>query len=506
MRIHILVFICLLLGMLSLPNALFAISWTGQGTTNSWSDPGNWSGNQVPGPGDLATVGNGYTPYIDYAVSVGTLVLDNVYLHGPGSLTVTASFSADSSNVAVPLTLIQGTSGLLTGYYLLSADLTNYGEINCNANITFFAHTIFNHGTFNAINGYGFGVYYSPARFHNYGSFIKPFPSGTFTAGVEVTNFAGGDVISEAGELSISGNLINHGDVIVASGATVRNHEVHAQNGSTITGAGTFIINGNGFFAENSSPISIDIAELELNGQQIGGSGEVVITQHVNWISGGIQTAVTFSSTCVVDGNTSGGHGITNTTTNNGTINVNANMTFSTGTLINNNLILLNGANTTGIYNASAGIFNHGTVQKPAGSVGLFNLNLPLTNEANGMLLVQNDELYVSQLVNSGDIVVSSGAVLRTHTFHLNDGATLTGAGTLKIQNNGLFADNTGPLAIDIAEIELNAQQIGGTGALSRLTEPSTLRLTMASHRSLLPGMTVAQQKTATTLAQAPLP
>lgn len=99
-----LLFVCACL----VPITGFAISWTGQGMSSDWSDAGNWSGNQVPGPGDLASVGNGFTPNVDYAVTVGSLILDNAYLHGPGSMTVTGSFSADSSNVAVPLTLTQG--------------------------------------------------------------------------------------------------------------------------------------------------------------------------------------------------------------------------------------------------------------------------------------------------------------------------------------------------------------------------------------------------------------
>lgn len=459
---------CLLLGCFTLSNsALLASSWTGMGQTGDWNDAGNWSPQSVPGPGDAAYIHNA-SPYVSTNITVGSLILDNASLSGPGTMTVVASFSADSASCGVPLTLIQGCAGQFTGYYSLGNVLTNYGEINCNAQITWFGNDFINYGTFNAVSGYGFGIYYSPARFLNHGIFKKSFPSGTFNAGVEISNFEDGDILVQQGELNIF-VLKNYGDAVVSSGAVLRcNNATQAYDNSTFTGAGTYIIEGNGFFAYNSNPISIDITETQLKTNVLG-SGTVVFTQHLNWLAGEMGTIVNFAAGSIVDVNNFNdyGHGITGTVNNYGTLNINYNMTFSYGGIVNYNLLLLNGPYAIGIYAASAGIINHGIVKKPVNSDGTFHMNIQLDNQPDGDVLIQNGELNVSVLYNHGDVNVSAGAFLRSNNgTQTYDNSTITGAGTYVIEGNGLSAANANPVSIDIAVVDLTSS-IGLNGSVT---------------------------------------
>ena len=59
----------LLLALLAFASSLQASSWINMGMTNNWNDSGNWSGGQVPGSGDAAYIGTGYTPYVTTAVT-----------------------------------------------------------------------------------------------------------------------------------------------------------------------------------------------------------------------------------------------------------------------------------------------------------------------------------------------------------------------------------------------------------------------------------------------------
>ena len=462
----------LLLGcLILLPSALSANIWTGLGQTNDWTDPGNWSPQQVPGAGDEAVIPIGKQAKVNGAIAVGSLLLAGGLI-GDGDpnskLTIIANFSWTSGSVAVPIYLENGCAALWTGSLGLGANLFNSGEINVSGEVAVDYAILTNeaNGTLNLTGPYRFQVVHNPAIIENYGTLKRTGLGGIFNINVHLNNYAGATILVEAGELYDNLRLDNYGDIQVAAGALLRTHEIAVYDGTTISGDGTFNTGGNGFFANNTSNLDVNVAETMITGQGIKASGAVSFTQHVVWTDGTLLAAVSFAPSCVVDINPGSGRGITNTTTNNGTMHFNAGMGFSTGLLVNNGAILIHGAYTIGVGNASAGIYNHGTFTKPAGSPGTFTMNVPLRNESDGTIAVEGGELYLGNLVNYGSINVSAGASLRTYSASAYEGATFSGAGTYKIQTNGLTANNTTTLTLGTAEIELDAS-IGGTGPVA---------------------------------------
>ncbi|MBC7776910.1 MAG: hypothetical protein H7246_15870, partial [Phycisphaerae bacterium] len=463
----------LLLGCLTLFSSnLFAITFVGGFEGNVWTDYRNWDPQQVPGSGDEAVIPQDRGVTVNGAITVGSLILSGG-LNSDGNpnskLTIVSSFSWINGSVSVPVFLELGCAGLWQGNVGMSANITNHGQVTCDAGITISNSAIINYGELDVVGTHNIGVYYSPATVENHGLLKKPIidPS-TYSIGVLLLNHPDGDIVVENGELYASIHCQQYGDVEVLSDATFHTHTLQIYDDATFTGDGRLHITGNGATAENTNSVTVDIAEVELNANGIGGAGDLVFTQHFTHISGGLNNHMTtFTTNSVVDVNPGGLPGLTNTTINNGTFNFNANFTFSYGSLTNNGTVSFNGAHTVGIYAASPGIYNHGTAIKPVTSIGTFLLNLPLHNESDGDLLVQKDELHCAGgLDNKGDVIVSANTTLRVNDTHIFNGATLTGAGTYIIQGNGIYADNTSPVSIDIAETNMNSN-VGGTGPLT---------------------------------------
>jgi len=463
----------LLLGCLTLfSSELFAITFIGGFENNIWGDSRNWSPQQVPGGGDEAVIPIGKLVNVNGNITVGTLILGGTLANNadPGSkLTINTNFSWTDGTVACPVYLSQGCASLWQGSLGLGANLFNHGEITVSANVSVSYSVLKNEsdGVINLSGGAKMEVYNNPAILDNYGVLNRTGAGGgTFTIILGHTNYVGSQTNIEEGEL-FSASLDNYAPITISGGATFRTNDMRIYNGTSITGGGTFVSNNNGIYMNNTDLVTIDVSETELNSQGVKQSGPVTFTQHLNWKAGTMFAQVTFAMGCVVDINPGGSKGITNTTTNNGTINVNDSFGFDTGRLDNNGTINLNGAYSNGIYHASEGIHNYGTIQKPVGAFGTYNMAVPLYNEPSGHLLVQEDELFVnSNLFNSGEIIVNADATLRTHTTESRNGGTFSGPGTFIIQNNGLNAVNTSPISLDFAEIVLNAN-IGNTGAVT---------------------------------------
>ncbi len=344
---------------------------------------------------------------------------------------------------------------------------TNHGTINVNDSFGFDIGRLDNHGTMNLNGAFTNGIYHASEGIHNYGLIQKPAGAlGIYNMGVQLFNEPGSQLLVEQDELYCSGNLFNASEIIVNAGATLRSFFTQAQNGGTYTGPGTFIIQNNGLTAVNTSPVTLGFSEIILN-SSLNGTGAVMLAGHVDWIAGTFAAPVTIASGSVVDMNPGGNHGITGTTTNNGTLNINTNFTLSAGQIINNALLSLNGPHTIGIHFGTPGIFNHGTVIKPSASTGTYNMGVPLTNHTDGSVIVENGELYVSSdFTNAGSLTVSAGATFRANRTIVQNGASFSGAGTYLIFSNGLTANNTANVHFDIAETELLAS-LNGAGPLT---------------------------------------
>jgi len=465
-------FFLLLCASLTLsPRSLKAITFIGGFQGNIWTDYRNWSPQQVPGSGDEAVVPENKSVTVNGAITVGSLVLSGG-LNSDGnpnsSLTIVASFSWLSGGVGVPITLLQGGAGLWQGNLGLGADITNYGAVSCNATVNFSYHSILNYGEFDVAGPHTFNVIYSPASFENHGLLKKPaIDAGTFSIGILIVNHPDGDISVENGELYASIHCQNYGHTDVSLSGIFHTHTLEIYNTTTFTGNGEVKITGNGLYANNTSPVTFDNAETSLNANGFIGSGSLIFPHHLTGLSGSIQTPMTITSTgsMNIDGP---GVGISNNNcVNNGQLNIHSNLTFSNGKLTNYGTISLTGPYTIGIYAASAGIFNHGTVIKPAAFPDVFTFGIPLHNEAGSHFFIQNGILHLtSDLYNAAEVVVSAGALLRVFNTHIYNGATFTGGGTYRIEGNGVFANNTAPVSMDIATVEMTSN-VGGTGALS---------------------------------------
>ena len=467
---RLLTFLLLAASFFFTPNALQAITFVGGYEGNIWTDYRNWAPQQVPGAGDLADVPLGTAVYVNGQISVGSLILGGG-LNSDGnpnsSLTINSSFSWTSGSVGVPVTLIQGCSGLWQGSLGMGANITNYGQVSCDASVTMSYSSIVNYGEFDVTGAHTFGVYYSPASFENHGLLKKPsIDPSTFSIGVLLANYADGDILVENGELYASIHCQHSGDVNVLAGAVFHTHTLDIYNPATFSGGGAVSITGNGATAFNTLPVTFDNAETSMSANGIGGSGALIFPHHFTGLGGSIQAPVTVSPTGVVDINPGSGVGISNNFINNGTFNINANLTFSAGQLDNYGTIALTGAYTIGVYYASSGIFNYGTVQKTAASSGLFNMGIPLHNESGALLSVLAGELYCGDLYNAGDVTVAAGARLSAHGTNIYDGATFTGAGTYRNEGNGIYAANTANVTVAIEEVEI-ASNVSGPGPIT---------------------------------------
>lgn len=459
------------IGLLALCSGrLHAITFVGGFEGNIWTDYRNWEPQQVPGAGDQAEIPQNTGVTINGAISVGSLILEGGLNSdgNPGSsLTIVSDFSWTSGTINVPVFINQGAGGLWQGGLWIGADVTNYGEITCDASITFDYHSLINYGTFNLSGQHQFGVYHSPTSFENYGLLRKLIidPS-TFSIGFSLINHPGGNISVENGELYASIHCQQYGDVEVSAGASFHTHTLQIYDNATFSGNGLLNITGNGAEANNTSPLAIDIAEVRLNANGIGGSGLLTFNHHFVFESGSIGTKITWASTAVVDINV-GGAGITTECSNYGTFNINSQLTFSYGSLLNYGTIVLTGPYGIGIYAAGPGVYNHGTVTKPITSAGTFNFNFPLYNESDGTLLVYGGVLSIgSDLYNKGSITVGLDATLKVDNTHTYNGGTFSGPGIYKIFYNGLFAHNTDPVVMDVAEVDISSS-VSGSGPIT---------------------------------------
>jgi len=461
---YLLVAGCLILSSLNLHASIFV----GGFEDNIWSDPRNWSPQQVPGAEAIVPINKHVV--VDGAITVGSLILGGT-LAGDGDpnskLTITTGFSWTSGSVNVPVYLGNGCAALWQGNLGLNANLFNSGEITVSANVANSYSVLRNEadGVLNLTDGAKFQIVHNPASIENYGTIRRTGLGGVFQILLALINHPGSETIVEAGELYTLG-LDNYAPVNIAAGGIFNSHDFRIYNGTAFTGGGLLKSTGNGMYMHNTDLVTVDVSDTELNSQGIKQTGPITFLHHLDWKAGTLFAQVTFAPGSVVDINPGGLKGITNTTTNHGTINVNDSFGFDIGRLDNHGTMNLNGAFTNGIYHASEGIHNYGLIQKPAGAIGTYNMGVQLFNEPGSQLLVQQDELHCSSnLFNAGEIIVNAGTTLRSFFTQAQNGGTYTGPGTFIIQNNGLTAVNTSPVAIGFSEIVVNAS-LNGAGVV----------------------------------------
>jgi hypothetical protein len=286
------------------PTPLADIVWTGNGTTNNWSEAANWSTNAVPGINDRA---------IFNATSTEDAVIDvDVTIQ---SMNIEAGYSGSISQGASALTLVNGLYTQADGHFVggsgplifpLAFTLSG-GTFTASSGTTSFGFTFnqtggiwnANGGTVAFVSNFDFNITAPPAiEFNdvvvNLGNNLTrmgvsfnttaivngtlTFISGQLTSSGFLE--ARGDVFIPANHTSIEGgNLRFAGDAVrtitIPSGAQLSDLEINAPN-TTISTSGTGLVTLGSVQLINAAEFTNAAADLEVrpsrNWNQSGGT------------------------------------------------------------------------------------------------------------------------------------------------------------------------------------------------------------------------------------------
>ena len=187
-------------------------TWTGLGLTTNWTDAGNWSGNVLPGPADVATFDatSAKNATINAAVNIGGVSIGAGYA---GTITQGAGFAMTVGGSGLSQaggTVVGGTAAMtINGTFTLTGGSfgATSGTLSISSNVTIGG------GTFNAGTGrtsFGGGAATLSA------SIPVSFNNVTLAAGNKT--LAVGSSLNVAGALSLTGGSLNGGGTLAAQG------------------------------------------------------------------------------------------------------------------------------------------------------------------------------------------------------------------------------------------------------------------------------------------------
>jgi hypothetical protein len=418
------------------------VSWN-NAAGGSWSDPANWTPNQVPNAGDTVVIDldGVYTVTLGANATVAALNLGGasglqtlalsssvLTLNGDATIGVTGAVDLTGANIAGSGSLFSaGVVRVISGVAVLDLGFTNSGSLD--------------------VQGGGLEI-------TSGGTSTGMINTATGTS----TSVSGGTVETTGGSVTLNGSLA------VLTGATVRfNGGTHSFSASSsVSGAGTIdfaggtatvvgsysvsgtsteISGGTVFFQNTTTPATM--TTLRMTGGIMDGPGDVQISSLLEWsggmMTGGGRTVVTASAT----GQFSGIAGRTlaaRTLDNQGAI------TWTAGGFTVNNGTVIQNASAASIDiqgdlvwgwtgGAEPSLVNDGTLRRSAGT-GTTTIDFGV--------------------VNNGTLDVQTGTVdLNTSLTHA-DGAVLQGSGTLDLADatvnafDGDVSPGTSPGALGV--------------------------------------------------------
>ncbi len=298
--------------------------------------------------------------------------------------------------------------------------------------------------------------------FNNLGTFKKS--AGITATGLEINFNSTGAVLVQAAALNLNAGT-STGTFTVAVGATLNfaggTHNL--ENGAGLTGAGTVAFTGatvnfNGTvtsaallsFAGGTvnfnGAATTAIANL-LPGGSFQGSGNLTITGALNWTGGvmsgsGVTTIPATATVAISGGDTKT---LQNRTLNNAgviTWTGSGNLTGSNGSILNNQAGATFDAQNDAHVTGGLTFNNLGTFKKSAG-IAVTGLEVNFNNA--GAVLVQAATLNLNAGTSTGTFTVAGGATLNFAggTHNLENGASLTGAGTVSFTGATVNFDGT---------------------------------------------------------------
>ena len=449
-RLHGLFIVLALIGAISTHAA--TILWTNSASF-TWSNPLNWSPNQVPGAYDTAVITNvgNYTVTLDVNANVAGLILgassgvamQNFYtggqtltVNGPIQVTTQGQFNLNGGVIA-------GTNGLtgtltcnagsMEGAMTVSSNgvlnivagnnffdglvLTNYGTVNwANASLLGYGPrgnaTIYNYGLWNAQSDNTFSGGYAggASLFDNFGTFRKSGNTGATVLDSAVVFNNTGNVEIESGTLNIEGPGVNNGGYLTTANSGIINlYSFAFTNSTTLIGSGSYLVGDASF------------------GGTIAGT--------LTWVGGSLSGNLTLASNAVLN-TVAGNNAFTGLVlTNYGTVNwTNATLLGASGlnaTIYNYGLWNAQSDNTfSGGYNGGTSLFdNFGTFRK-SGKTGVTTLDSAVVFNNTGTVDVQNGKLEIGAGKDSaGTASTASNASLGYNNYAFAGGTTFTGAG-----------------------------------------------------------------------------
>jgi outer membrane autotransporter protein len=469
-------------------------TWTGA-NSGDWTDPGNWSPNQVPGgiatftsPAAATTVDNNngvvFVGAINFTAAPNALaytfnVESNFIVNGAGvtnSSTNTQTFNVVASSGASLVFNGSATANNGTGAVVYNNDFfiefdntSNAGNVHTTFNnnteiIQFFDSSNAGSATFNNHTAQlNFFISSSAANatiVNDAGGFVSF--NNTSTAGsATITNNASGPTLgdlefndsSTAGSAIITNNgMINFNTSATAGGASITNNAGATIdfNNAASGGAATFTNNTGGAITFHDTSTAGTTASY-------ASSGTASVTFNDSSTAGSASFTQNGTSTLVFNNSSSAA---TATITNNtGTVTFNNTSTAGAANITNNNQLTFNNTATAGsatIGNSGTMTFNNGA---DAGSAGI-------TNNLSGVLTFnQTASANTAAIANSGNLNFTGASTAASATLTTNSGGFTAFAGASS-GGSARFINNAGG-TVDISNLTtagMTAGSIEGAG------------------------------------------
>ncbi len=502
---------------------LAAIAWDGGGDGTTINQAANWVGDVLPGASDDATINVAGSPTIDLTFGTfsvhsltcaetfhfqgGTLTLaaasalsgpftmDNGTVNGAGDLTISSTFNWTGGQIAGSGALILSASATTSlaggsGTLGLNRNASNAGTVNwTSGNLGGYpgaAVTFTNTGTFNANPSatYALQANDTPNTFVN---------SGTFTMNGSNQANDSGFVFNSTGPINIAGGTLRlaaggsmSGTITVGLGATVQHGggTFDYSASAVLAGAGTWAFSGGTTnfaipFAPagpisatggtvNLNAVNQSLANLTVGGTVFSGSGNLTITNSLNWSSGGFDGAGLLTIGAGATANLLGPSGmhVNRNITNAGVVNwTNGTLGFYPGpgvTFTNSGTFNANVAGDEFFYgNSTPSTWINNGIYNQSGPHNVYFSNCAFVNNSQASVNGGNLILQAGGGLG-GTITIGAGAFITPLGGNFDDpAATFYGGGTLQYQ--GGVHNLTGTLTDNVNTTVVNTT-IGGAG------------------------------------------
>lgn len=488
------------------PRVLLAvINWDGGGDGQTLTDPLNWDGDVLPGPGDDAVIDIPATPTIQHAAGAfavnsltvaedfsftggsvdvgapssfsGSVTLAGGTFQGAGNLTFTSTLSWTSGAMQGSGTTFIDPAGSLSATVNLTHTLDRVLQIDGAATIdsaSFVMNggTIENNGTvtFTAFANFSSGG--GSNVFTNNGTVVVNAPAGTVTfsgAAGGVAFDSPGAITVTAGTLSLEGGGTSAGTATVDAGAILAFGAAYTHGaGTSYAGAGRVRLTGG---AQNFAGAITVASELEISGAgALAGAGVVSIAGTLFWnggsMSGTGQTVIGSGGTL----NMTSGQTVTLSRAlrvDGAWIMSGGTLTFSAGSLTVNGTGALSGfVSVSGVAGPSS-LINNGTITISGGGTSVtFSSTAPAVAFSNTATINLNAGTLDPGRggTNSGTINVGAGATLALTANYTHAGAAYAGAGA--VTSSGGTQTFTGAVTMGVA-VTLSGGQWAGAGTVN---------------------------------------